>query len=40
MKGKIKRLLKVMLVVCVINILLVSCFLWNLYQTRRNYEKY
>lgn len=39
MKGKIKRLLIVMLVICVINIAFVACFLWNLYQTRRNYEK-
>lgn len=38
MKEKIKKLLVVIMVICVMNIVLVACFIVNLFQTRNNYE--
>lgn len=38
MKEKIKKLLVVIMVICVMNIVLVACFSVNLFQTRNNYE--
>lgn len=39
MRKKVKKLLVVMMVICLTNLVFVGWFFWNFYQTRNNYEK-